>query len=505
MMPNRFSLLAAGAIAALTAFSPVGNFTGLVQRAEAAVNVSVNFGVFYDRLGDYGDWTNYNGRYVFVPDVGPDWRPYTVGHWAYTRRYGWMWISEEPFGWAAYHYGRWGFDEDLGWYWVPGRRWAPAWVSWRRTPDHLIWAPLPPSDDYYNNDYSGGVNVSVNVIPDYYWVAVPSQHFLDPNLSVNIIFGGDNDHHGGRHHDEYEQVFRRSEPVGNVKVVNNVVVNNVVNVDYVEKETKKKVRALNVRETDRPNRTRVQGNDVEVFAADVSAEGGNAQVKPKKVRDVSQVKQERSKVLRQRRDQNNGDQQQTTAPDNNLQQGGATDQQLGNDQNAQQNKKNRNVKIIKPGDTQENTGSVQPPRNDKKSGKQLRQQQQQQQNDNAVQQGQNQPEGQQIQNNRKQNRDVNQNQNQRQNKNQQKQNQKQKNRASQPDLNQDQGQPNLQNDQQGQNGQNRKLKRNQQQNANQPGQDQGQPQGKSQGKNKRKSQDQNQGCDPAASDCPPSE
>lgn len=497
MMPTRFSLLAAGAIAALTAISPIADVTGFMQRAEAAVNVGINFGVFYDRMGGYGDWTNYNGRYVFVPDVGPDWRPYTLGHWAYTNRYGWMWISDEPFGWATYHYGRWGFDEDLGWYWVPGRRWAPAWVSWRRSPDHLIWAPLPPNDDYYDNDYSGGVNISVNVIPDYYWVGVPSQHFLDPNLSVNIIFGGDNDRYGGRNYDEYEQVFRRSEPVGNVKVVNNIVVNNVVNVDYVEKETRKKVRTLNVRETNRPDRTRVKGNEVEVFAADVAGEGGNQKVKPRKLRDVSQVKQERSKIRRQRGDQNGTDRQQTTAPGEDLQQGGSAVEQQENGQAVQQNKKNRNVKIIKPGDTEDNTGSVQPPRNDRKASKKR-----QQQNEDAVQQEQGQPEGQRIEGSRNQNQNAN--QNQRQNKNQkknQRQNQKQKNRAAQPDFGQDQVQPNLRNDQQGQNGQNRKLKRSQQQNIEQQPQNQGQ----AQGKNRKKPRNQNQGCDPATSDCPPTE
>jgi uncharacterized protein YraI len=37
-------------------------------------------------------------------------RPYTVGRWVFTDRYGWMWASSEPFGWATYHYGRWGFS-----------------------------------------------------------------------------------------------------------------------------------------------------------------------------------------------------------------------------------------------------------------------------------------------------------------------------------------------------------------------------------------------------------
>ena len=105
----------------------------LISPAAAAIEVEVGTDQFYDELAAHGDWVWYRGGYVFVPgDVDDRWRPYAVGRWAYTDDYGWMWISDEPFGWATYHYGRWGYGEDLGWYWVPGRVWAPAWVSWRK-------------------------------------------------------------------------------------------------------------------------------------------------------------------------------------------------------------------------------------------------------------------------------------------------------------------------------------------------------------------------------------
>jgi len=127
---NLRTILAGTAIATLALVSDVGAPLGLqpVTKAEAAVNVNIS--LFYDELGNDGDWVNYRGGYVFIPaDVSPDWRPYTLGHWIYTRRYGWTWVSEESFGWATYHYGRWGYADDIGWYWVPGTRWAPAWVS----------------------------------------------------------------------------------------------------------------------------------------------------------------------------------------------------------------------------------------------------------------------------------------------------------------------------------------------------------------------------------------
>ena len=154
--------------------SPVSSLFSPVSQAEAAVNVSFSFGSFYDGLQPYGSWTNYDGRYVFLPrNVAYGWRPYTQGHWVYTDRYGWMWISDEPFGWAPYHYGRWGFANDIGWYWVPGSRWAPAWVYWRRDNSHTAWAPLPPPRRGVDVDIN--FNIGARDIPDYYWAAVPSR------------------------------------------------------------------------------------------------------------------------------------------------------------------------------------------------------------------------------------------------------------------------------------------------------------------------------------------
>jgi hypothetical protein len=106
-----------------------------------------SYDVFYRGLQSGGHWFD-DPTYgeVWQPDVAVsegNWRPYSDGHWAYTDR-GWTWISNEDFGWATYHYGRWARRSDTGWIWIPGSRWAPAWVSWRESSDHVGWAPLPP-------------------------------------------------------------------------------------------------------------------------------------------------------------------------------------------------------------------------------------------------------------------------------------------------------------------------------------------------------------------------
>jgi hypothetical protein len=109
----------------------------LISPAAAAIEVEVGTDQFYDELAAHGDWVWYRGGYVFVPgDVDDRWRPYAVGRWAYTDDYGWMWMSDEPFGWATYHYGRWVMVPGRGWAWMPGTVWAEGgakmvWIDYR--------------------------------------------------------------------------------------------------------------------------------------------------------------------------------------------------------------------------------------------------------------------------------------------------------------------------------------------------------------------------------------
>ena len=235
---------------------------------------------FYGRLAPYGDWIWLEGQYVWVPEnVGPQWRPYTVGRWAYTDRYGWMWVSREPFGWATYHYGRWGFSRRVGWFWVPGSRWAPAWVSWRQSNDYLAWAPLPPTADE-----GLGLSIRVGTIPDYYWQVVDDRDFLSDDLPGRIV----------RDRSRYDPILRDTRPLGNVTVVNNnVVVNNVVNVTRIEQKTRKKVVVHKVERTKdekkaKGGRDKVEGVAIEVFQpAPEETQKTVAPPKPKAIEEVA--------------------------------------------------------------------------------------------------------------------------------------------------------------------------------------------------------------------------
>jgi hypothetical protein len=139
---------------------------------------------FRAALEPYGRWQRH-ARWgeVWTPANRPrDWRPYTVGRWAYTDDWGWYWISDEPeaqWGWVAYHYGRWIFDDELGWCWVAGDEWSPAWVQWRRASqgfDYVGWSPLPPDD-----------LIVAYVAEPRFWIFVRGPDFIAPRILPVIL------------------------------------------------------------------------------------------------------------------------------------------------------------------------------------------------------------------------------------------------------------------------------------------------------------------------------
>lgn len=153
-------------------------------RADATVDIEY----FYDSLSPHGDWVQVEGYgYCFQPFVtvdDPEWRPYTDGNWAYTDA-GWTWVSNEDFGWATYHYGRW-MKAGPVWLWVPGDVWAPAWVSWRYSPEYVGWAPLPPEAVWQPEvGFTFAVDTNYDIGPAYYsFVAI--RHFGAPRLRTYI-------------------------------------------------------------------------------------------------------------------------------------------------------------------------------------------------------------------------------------------------------------------------------------------------------------------------------
>ena len=133
-----------------------------------------------DRYGTWEQTPEYGA--LWVPRQVPvGWAPYTVGHWAWVRPWGWTWVDDAPWGFAPFHYGRWVYRRDV-WCWVPGTYvarpvYAPALVGWIGGPSVSVsisiggggppvgWVPLAPREVYvppyrFTQRYVQQVNVT---------------------------------------------------------------------------------------------------------------------------------------------------------------------------------------------------------------------------------------------------------------------------------------------------------------------------------------------------------
>lgn len=125
----------------------------------------------FDRDGSWRYDTSYG--YVWYPTVSLGWRPYDNGRWVTLRPYGWTWVGADRWDWPTHHYGRWGLSAGA-WFWIPGRSWAPAWVSWAYAPGYVSWCPLGWNNRavvQIGSGYGRGYD------PWRAWTAVSERHF----------------------------------------------------------------------------------------------------------------------------------------------------------------------------------------------------------------------------------------------------------------------------------------------------------------------------------------
>ncbi len=213
-------------------------FSGFITTRQVYANSSVNVEIstFHDALAPYGNWVNHPlyGQVWYPRNVAQDWRPYTDGYWAYTDDYGWLWVSNEPWGWAPFHYGRWAWDNWYGWVWVPGRTWAPAWVFWRSGGGYAAWAPMPP-----NVVWQPGVGLNISYF-NYdrdlrwdSWVAVREYDLPNRHISRHISPPSQN-----------RQIINVTNYTNNVTLINNTIVNQGVPVKQIEEVTRRPVESV---------------------------------------------------------------------------------------------------------------------------------------------------------------------------------------------------------------------------------------------------------------------
>jgi hypothetical protein len=209
-------------------------FAAALPSARGQDPVSVD--LFYETLSPHGEWFDAGDYgYVWQPsEIRDDWSPYSDGRWVYTDA-GWTWDSAEPYGWAVYHYGRWADMQNVGWVWVPGTEWAPAWVSWRRTPEYVGWAPLPPearfstsigisswADDYYDIGpghyrFVEGRNFGVRRLNTVFVERQQNVTIINQSTNItNISYRNNVIYNGGPDYDELSR--RSSDPISRYRL-----------------------------------------------------------------------------------------------------------------------------------------------------------------------------------------------------------------------------------------------------------------------------------------------
>ena len=84
-----------------------------------------------------------------------------------------------------------------------------------------------------------------------------------------------------------------SEFVGSVQIENNIIVNNVINVNYVEENTGKKVTEVEVKQTDDPAKAKASDGQVQYFSGTVEPD---KTAKPPKLKEVTEVKENQAEA-----------------------------------------------------------------------------------------------------------------------------------------------------------------------------------------------------------------
>lgn len=242
----------------------------------------VSFQSFYDELSPYGEWimitkeeiekelkdgegqaqTNFhesgnlvNGNLVFLwkPRMSStSWHPYLNGRWEYTDQ-GWMWVSNYNWGWAAYHYGRWLHTKKYGWLWMPGYVWAPSWVMWRVSDEHIGWCPLSPNAVWHSE--SGITNENYTKPPrNEDWVFIQKSKFADDISEANILPRAEN-----------KSLISKSNRVLSIRLDNGKVINSGPPVKDIEKSAGREIKQKNITPGNERRAALIGQNDIKIY------------------------------------------------------------------------------------------------------------------------------------------------------------------------------------------------------------------------------------------------
>jgi hypothetical protein len=309
----------------------------ILPRQTEAQQTNVSFQVFYDQLSPYGQWIDYsNYGYVWIPDAGADFVPYsTDGHWVLTD-YGWTWASDYIWGWATFHYGRWSYADSFGWFWIPDNEWGPAWVNWRQADGYYGWSPMEP-----------GISVSMSFGRSY-----------DSN-NDHWLFVRNNDFERTDIHNYYVNSSDRNRIVRNSTVINTTYIDRSRHTTYVSGPTRESVqsatgrtiRPLSIQENNKPGQE-INNGQLRIYRPEVDKRNSGQRNAPTKVTDIKDVKRTPARNVSNQNQNQSGtpDNRQVTPPanrvvpqNNNVPQ---VQQPNRNQQDNNQNRENRTVPAV---------------------------------------------------------------------------------------------------------------------------------------------------------------
>ena len=198
-------------------------------------------------------WHSTYGRVWRPHQIGPEWRPYMYGRWAYTNEYGWIWVSQERWGWVVYHYGHWVWTSEYGWVWVPRDMWAPSWVEWCYGKGYVGWSPMPPDPFWTDGYYYGSWDCSS---PRYSsrWVYVSESNFLSANVSAHVVASA-----------QVAVVARGTTNVTNYARGREGMVNRSIDVTKLQAVTGKAVRPVRIVQSSQPGPMRLGAQELTIF------------------------------------------------------------------------------------------------------------------------------------------------------------------------------------------------------------------------------------------------
>jgi hypothetical protein len=176
---------------------------------------------------------------------------------------------------------------------MPGREWAPAWVTWGHASGYFGWAPLAPN-----------IRAEENWTPPAHaWTFVPQEHIMKPNVhdyvvnktnnvtivkNVTIINNVNTTVNNNRtvinNNNRTNNTTVNNTTVNNNNSRNTAIFNRGPRVNEVENVTNTKVQAVNINENNKPSKTVVSNNKLVIYRPVIKAEANPQQkAAPRKI------------------------------------------------------------------------------------------------------------------------------------------------------------------------------------------------------------------------------